>query len=127
MEARRQRIIDLHCAGVNSSRIAEVVGCSRKTVYNVADCHKAKGTLKKAPSGPPGNKKRMLEFLASLEATTAKNPRATLNKITAEINVCRNTVKASIKDLGMKSRVQPSRQLLTDASQKNRWREERSS
>ncbi len=105
MEARRQRIIDLHCAGVNPSRIAEVVGCSRKTVHNVMHCYKAKGMLKKAPSGPPGNKKRTPEFLASLEATIAKNPRATLNKIATETNVCRNTVKASIKDLGMKSRV----------------------
>ncbi len=116
MEACRQRIVDLHHAGVPATCIAEVVNCSEKTLfaYNIVDKFKATKTIQRTPQGSPCNKKRTSEFLEQLKAKIKDKLEIPIKVLAADMNVHRFTIMAGIKNLGMKSRTRPCRQLLTN-------------
>ena len=73
MEANCQRFANLIRGGVSVMRAANI-SVNKSTVYWIMARFDTTNSIKKAPSGPLGNKKRSPEFLATVKADMEENP-----------------------------------------------------
>ena len=120
-EATRQRISDLLHAQVDPKTISDIVGVSRRTVYNIRRAiNGGKGITRKSGSGG-SNKKRGEVFLGALKAKIEKDPTTSMRKMAAELQVGVRTVRRAVHDdLGLKSYVRTRRHLLTESMKARR-------
>ena len=111
-EARRQRIADLLRAQVPYKQITEITGASKPAIIRVKRKLEAGVTLERPPQ-EPANKKRTEAFLNEVKTAFEESPQTSIRKMAKFKGVAPSTIGIAIKDVGMASRVRPSRQLLT--------------
>ncbi len=113
-EEKRHRVLDLLSAQVPPKRIAEVVGVSLITVYNIRTANmEGKGPERSEGSGGH-NKKRTDHFVHNLKAKVAEDPTKSMRSLAMDMNVSPKTLRKAVnEDLGLKSYTRTTRHLLT--------------
>ena len=115
-EATRQRVVDLLRAPTAIKTIMEITGAKKTMIYDIRSKMKAETDLEKVTkrqSRPPTHKKLTEEFLEDLKARFTADPHISMRKMGKTLGVSVMTIKNGMKILGLVSRVQPKRQLLT--------------
>ena len=111
-EAHRQRIADLLHTHVSDQKIMGVTGAGRMTIYRVKKRLEAGKSLQKK-SRPAVTKKLTEDFVSDLKASFEATPNVSIRKMAKTKKVHEKTIRTGLKTLGMASKVQPRRQLLT--------------
>lgn len=111
-EARRQRVADLLRAQVPYKQITEITGASASAIQAVRRRLDNGESLAKLPQAPT-NKKRTEDFLNDLKESYEASPGTSMREMAKLKGVSNSTIRLGVADLGMASRVRPSRQLLT--------------
>ena len=120
-ERKRQRVSDLISAGTDPKMVANIVGVSLATVYNVKKAAKGgNGVSRKEGSGGNG-KKRDEAFLEGLQQSVDQDPTKSIRRLATELGTSKDTVHRAISsDLGLKSFARTPRHLLTNTMKKRR-------
>ncbi|XP_059095069.1 uncharacterized protein LOC131889871 [Tigriopus californicus] len=115
MEARRQSILDMACAGADKKAIAKLTGANITTVRRVINARLGSKDVSRKSRKPIKSKKRTKKFIRAVKTEIDKDPTKSMRKMAKKFGCDEKTIRTTVKDdLGMKSLTRPPRQLITE-------------
>jgi len=120
MEAKRQAIIDLACAGRSTKEIAFALNVHRNTVNNVKKLYRDSGDVKKRSTGSRRSV-RSKEVIRKVKNRINSNPWRSIRKMAKDLGVSTTSMHRIVnEDIGATSRAITSTHLITEDSRKKR-------
>eukprot|EP00095_Tigriopus_kingsejongensis_P012762 snap_masked-scaffold30_size591359-processed-gene-4.18 protein:Tk12762 transcript:snap_masked-scaffold30_size591359-processed-gene-4.18-mRNA-1 annotation:"AGAP011128-PA" len=120
MDEKRQEIATLLRAGYSQVNIMTTLNVSKTMVYNAKKRLDASGDARRYHGGGRPRSVRTKALETAVKAKVRRNPRRSVRKLARDHNVSRKTMRSIVEDLGLTSRVIPTRQLITEASRVKR-------
>ena len=104
-----------------TNRIAELVGCSERTVFNVKKAIEGGSDLRRKEHMHKEHSDRIIDdFLDALVSELSEDPMRSMRSIAREAGLSDFTIRMAVATFGLKSYVQRVRQMITPTIMANR-------